>query len=437
MKPLRLSIACLALVAFARAAAADDFIERLDDYLAVSAFHGFLRARVSGLLDVEGYYVTQPAPGLIETDHDFLFNPRLTLFLDAQAGTHVYAFAQARLDRGFDPQDGGAQVRLDEYALRVSPWADGSFNVQVGKFATVVGNWVPRHHSWEDPFITPPLPYSNVTAISDKRAPSSPQDFLANSGKPGAEGEYTAGDDDDEDDDDSDEYSTPSAAARSEKYERNPIIWGPSYTSGLSLFGRIGKFDYAAEVKNASLSSPPDSWDASETGFEHPTFSSRLGFRPNEMWNLGFSASAGPYLLPEAASTLPAGYGIGDYRELLLGQDISFAWHHLQFWAECYETRFQVPTVGNADTVAWYLEAKYKFTAQLFGALRWNQQLFATVPDGEGDRDPWGNNIWSVDIAAGYRFTPYTQLKLQYSLSHQDSVSAYSNTIAAQFTVRF
>jgi len=316
------------------------------------------------------------------------------------------------------------------------PWDDGRFNVQVGKFATVVGNWVPRHHSWEDPFITPPLPYENVTAISDKRAPSSPQDFLGNSAKPDVE-EYADGDDDDGD---SDEYSTPSTAnaAPSEKYERNPIIWGPSYASGVSLFGRMGKFDYAAEAKNASLSSSPDSWDATQTGFNHPTFSSRLGFRPNEMWNLGFSASAGPYLLPEAGPTLPDGHGIGDYREILLGQDISFAWHHLQFWAECYETRFQVPTVGDADTVAWYLEAKYKFTPQLFGALRWNQQLFATVPDGEGGSAPWGDNIWSIDMATGYRFTPYTQLKLQYSLGHQDSAaSPYSNTVAAQFTVRF
>ena len=74
-------------------------------------------------------------------------------------------------------------------------------------------------------------------------------------------------------------------------------------------------------------------------GFEHPTFSGRVGVRPNEMWNLGFSASAGPYLLSEAAPTLPVGRSIGDYRELLLAQDASFAWHHLQLWAEVFETR--------------------------------------------------------------------------------------------------
>src|SRR5204863_8577368 len=86
--------------------------------------------------------------------------------------------------------------------------------------------------------------------------------------------------------------------------------------------------------------------------------------RPNEMWNLGFSASAGPYLIPDAAPTLPGGRGISDYRELVLAQDISFAWHHLQLWAEFYEARFEVPRIGNADTFASYIEAKYKITSQ-------------------------------------------------------------------------
>ena len=77
---------------------------------------------------------------------------------------------------------------------------------------------------------------------------------------------------------------------------RNPIIWGPDYTSGVSVFGRIGKFDYAAELKNTSLSARPEYWSAAEVQWEHPTVSGRVGFRPNQMWNLGFSASVGSYL---------------------------------------------------------------------------------------------------------------------------------------------
>jgi hypothetical protein len=291
--------------------------------------------------------------------------------------------------------------------LRITPWEDGRFNLQAGTFATVVGNWVPRHLSWENPFINAPLVYENVTSIQDKSAPFSPFDFIY--------GLYFY-----------------------EKYAFNPVIWGPSYASGISVSGRLGRFDYAAEMKNASLSSRPESWHLTQVGFENPTFSGRAGFRPNQAWNFGLSASEGPYFRPEAEPTLPRDRNIGDYREFVLGQDVSFAWHHLQLWAEFYEARFQVPRVGNADTFAYYVEAKYKFTPQLFGALRWNQQLFSNVNDGFGGRVRWSQDLARIDVAATYRFTSHTQLKLQYSFQQETTGPGNDNhMLAAQFTMRF
>jgi hypothetical protein len=385
----------------------DDVFDRLDNTLTISAFQDNLRARLSGTLDLEFYNFQQPAPGLIDSHIDNLFNPRLTLFLDAQLGSQLYFFSQARLDRGFDPSDHGAEVRLDEYALRFTPWPDGRFTLQAGKFATVVGNWVPRHLSWENPFINAPLVYENVTAIQDKAAPYSPLAFIYNP--------YLY-----------------------QKYTFNPVIWGPSYASGISVSGRVGQFDYAAEMKNASLSSRPESWYITENGFDNPTFSGRIGFRPNEGWNFGFSSSEGPYFRREAEPTLPPGRDIGDYREFVLGQDASFAWRHLQVWAEFYEARFEIPNVGDADTFAYYLEAKYKFMPQLFGAIRWNQQLFSTISNGYGGQERWSPDLSRIDFAATYRLTTHAQVKLQYSFQHENTAPGHDNhLLATQFTVRF
>src|SRR5258708_26337082 len=99
----------------------DDALDRLDSTLTISGFQDNFRARLSGTIDLEFYNFEQPAPGLIDSSSDNLFNPRLTLFLDAQIGSQIYFFAQARLDHGFDPSDQGAQVRLDEYTLRITP----------------------------------------------------------------------------------------------------------------------------------------------------------------------------------------------------------------------------------------------------------------------------------------------------------------------------
>ena len=384
---------------------AQDFLDRVDEALTFTGFNNNVRARVSGTLDLEGYAFSGPAPGLIRTTSDALFNPRLSLFLDAQVGPAVYVFTQTRVDRDFDPTDHGAQIRLDEYAVRVTPWEDGRFTVQAGQFSTVIGNWVPRHLSWDNPFINAPLPYENITAIEDRSAPYA--GYL-------------------------------SVGIPADKYEYNPVIWGPSYATGVSVAGRIGKFDYAAEVKNASLSSRPESWPITRMDFDNPTVSGRVGFRPNETWTFGFSASDGTYFRPEAMRTLPFGRDIGDYHERLLGQDIGFAWHHWQLWAEFFEARFEIPGFSDADTFAYYLEAKYKFTPQLFGAIRWNQQFFGDVTNNYGGTAPWGRDLWRADLAAGYRFTAHTQLKVQYSVQRDNyGIRDLTHMVAAQFTVRF
>ena len=155
------------------------------------------------------------------------------------------------------------------------------------------------------------------------------------------------------------------------------------------------------------------------------------------MWNLGFSASAGPYLLDEAAWSIPAGRELGDYRQFVLGQDISFAWRRFQLWAEVFQSRFEVPNIGDADSLSYYLEAKYKITPQLFAALRWNQQFFGEIPD-EDHFAKWGNDISRLDAVLGYRFTNYLQLKAQYTFSHEGAALHQNGHLAAgQFTVKF
>ena len=412
-------VLCFCLAAGATAASgADDFIDRVDEALTWAGCHNQLRARLSGTLSLEGYHFTSSPPGLISTEDSSLGETRLSLFLDAQLGAQVYFFAQSQLDHGFDPSDGDWEWRLDEYALRLSPRADGAFHLQFGKFATVVGNWVPRHLAWDNPFVTAPLPYENLTGMWDV-APVRSLDTLLTWAfiKP----------------------QTPPRSESADKALRLPIIWGASYTTGAAISGVMGRVDYAFEIKNAALASRPEEWDASESQWQDPTISGRLGYRPDERWNLGFSASSGSYLSAAARSKLPAGRSGDEYQEVVLGQDIGYAWHRLQFWAECYEASFKIPRIGQAKTVAYYLEAKYRFTPRFFGALRWNQQLYGSLEDARGDSVRWGRDVWRLDFGAGYRFTAHAAVKLQYS--HQfggiGTHDQHSDTLAGQFVLRF
>ena len=409
-----LAIACALATA---AHASEEFFDRLSDSLVFSTDDGALRARVSGTLDLEAYHVQAPAPGLIFTADESLFNPRLTVFLDAQAGERVYFFAQARVDRGFDPTDRHVRGRLDEYAVRIGPWDGVKFNIQAGKFATVVGNWVPRHGSWENPFVTAPLAYEQLTGIWDSVAARSSGTLLGwahvGTGSTAAE-----------------EYA--------DKHLRSPIIWGPAYSTGIAMFAEVGKFSGALEVKNAALPISPKGWDATRRSFEHPTVNARVTWQPNVMWRLGMSASTGPYLRPSATPTLAQGHGLGDYQQVLVAQEISFAWHHWQVWAEVFQSRFEIPIVGDAEVVSGYAELKYRFTPVFAGALRWNFQHYGTISAASGGRVQWGRDVQRIDFAPSWRFSANSQLKLQLSLQHEPGAPRRnSRIIAAQFTVRF
>jgi hypothetical protein len=390
----------------------DAALNALDEHLTLSAFNGTVRARLSGLLDLEEYALTRPAPALINSRHAFLFNPRLSFFLDVNIGPRLYGFVQARIDRRFDPSDKPIQTRLDEYFLRynVLDKQPLTLAVQAGKFATVVGNWTPRHLSWDNPFINAPLPYENITSAADLEAPESPIDFGFFRGGP------------------------------SFKFTWVPVIWGPSYASGIAAAGQVAEhFDFAFELKNAAISSRPEQWDATTRDWSHPTFSGRLGWRPCLEWNLGVSGSEGAYMTDGAASTLPSGRGLGDYRQLTLGQDIAYAHGHWQVWAEAFESRFQVPNVGDADTFVYYVEARYQLCTELWAGVRWNQQLFGKIPDGFGGEQVWGNNLWRTDLVLGCRLNEHFQAKVQYSYGreHDPGGERGVQVGAVQITTKF
>ena len=385
------------------------WLDRLDDSLFLTTRDGTFRTDLSVLAALELYSTGRRPPGLLFGSDPQSINPRLSLYLDTRLGNHLYSLVQVRWDRGFDPfakPDGTA--RFDEYLLRYTPFTEPWINIQAGKFATVFGQWVHRHDSWNNPFINAPLPYENVFTITDKTVPANATAFLNRRKLPDRKADWLT------------------------------TLWGPSYTSGASVFGRLQKLDYALEVKNASLSSRPTVWDATDHNWSDPTVTARLGTRPNAAWNLGTSFSRGGYLIANPALTLPAGRRTSDFPQTTIATDISYAWHHWQFWAEVIGTRFAVPNVGNADTLSYFLEAKYKLTTSLFTAVRWNQQFFGKVPDGTGATQRWDQDAWRIDASLGWRIDRHLQTKLQYSYTHQQGPLLQADQLlAAQLTVKF
>ena len=400
----------LAVAAEARASreGVDAVLDRVGEALVFTSPGGTLQATVSGLVDVEAYWIDGSPPGLVFSDDEIFIQPRLTVFLDAQIGRRVSAFVQARADRGFDPGSEDPDARLDEYLLRLAVLEPGKFDVQVGKFATVVGGWPRRHDSWHNPFINAPLPYENVTAISDDAAPPSVEAFLARKDLVDLKRRWV------------------------------PIVWGPSYASGAAAFLRLAPFDFALEVKNAALSSRPSVWNDHDERWRQPTVGGRVGSTPGPAWSLGASASHGPYLRAAAGDSLPAGGDLEDFDQTTVALDMAWSARRFETWGEVFASRFEVPRVGDADTLAYYVEARYKPALLWFAAVRWNQQLFDEVADGAGSTTEWDRDVWRIDLALGLRPARHLQAKLQYGFTERRGPIEQGQQLAAvQLTMQF
>jgi hypothetical protein len=356
------------------------------------------QARLGARTIAECWHASRPAPGLLLFDDREFFAPRLDLSGDFRVGSRLSGAVLARWDRGFDPgsrEEG--EFRLDEAFLRLQFFEDQRLQLQLGKFPTVFGNWVARHDFWDNPFLDAPLPYNSIVGVTDGVAPA----------------------------------ATPAVVARRDLPDNKRTwvapIWGPSYASGFSLFGSTVHWDYAAEVKNAALSSRPDEWNPGRRNFSDPTITGRIGWRPDAATAIGLSASHGAYL--QENGVVPAGASAGDFDQTSLGADFRWAHHDLILTGEVIASRFETPA-GDLDLLAYYLEGRWKFQPGMWVAARWGQMFFDDVP-GAGGRDvSWDRDTWRAEIALGWRVTERLLLKAQYSHTHEAGGGAQGGNAA-------
>lgn len=412
---MRAACAVFVVVAIAASVRAD-VLDELDRRLTYR--HDWLALDLSGEANVEGYLGSGHPTGLIFGGNPDAVAPRFTLFLDAHLGRHVYGFVQTSVDRGFDPLlEPNGQVRADQYLLRWSPLDGQQLHLQIGKFATVIGGWAPRHPVWDNAFVTAPLPYEYVTDIGDAAAPRTVATMVDR---------------------------------RNDVDKKRlwvPMVWGPVYASGAAAFGHVDRFDYAVEVKNAAPSSRPEVWSLDDRGFSDPTVGGRVGVRPRPGWSVGVSGAVGPYLRQRASASL-GDRNPGDFLQTLVGADAGMAFRRLELWAEILASRFDVPIACgrcageprrvDADTLAYYLEGRYEILPGLFGAVRVAQQVFGNVREGNGQRRAVDRDAWRVDGAIAYRPTRHVQLKLQYGYIDQTATQTQGpQMVAMQASVRF
>lgn len=330
-------------------------------------------------------------PAFLEFDDGFFYEPSLALSLDYLPNDSFYLHATARADRGFDPgTEPSGDYRLDELILRYRPFADRRLSLQAGKFPSVIGNWIPNHQFYDDPFLLPPLPYGAVNGLAVNNPQGNSPQGIQNRARSGTNFIHET----------KDLWSS--------------IIWGPAYSNGISVSGNQGKIDYALEIKNSGLGSQPEEWDFGKGDFSTPTISGRFGLRPNAAWNFGFSASHGFYLNTSASDVLPPGIFRNDFTQTLLGLDLRWASRDWIISGEAFFTSYETLD-EDLESFSYYLQARYKAAPGIWIAARFGQTLSNEVSVPSGGQEPWTPDYIRAELAVGWRITPETLLKGQYA----------------------
>ena len=358
--------------------------ERLAVPMVVATPTGDPWAQLSVLAEVTGYLADTPPQGLLFDADGAFVQPRIALMVDAGWGPRLSGHVLLQMDRGFDPgRHADGEARFDEYYLQAELLEAARLQVRIGKFLTAFGGWVSRHQSIDNPLISAPVAYGDMTTITDNAVPMN-VDVLVNRRN-----------------------------LAEQKRTWLPVVWGPSYTSGLSLAAGRGDVDVVVEVKNSALSSRPETWDLVTDGFPtDPTITARMAWHPAPEWTTGLSFSRGPYLRKSARDSLPAGTGIDDVHQVTTAFDLAFERRRLQIWLELMTTRFDVPRIGDAELIAGFIETRYKIAPRWWLAARWNRTVFDHVT---GSERSWDRHHTRIDAGIGFRPDANLTVKLEYN----------------------
>jgi hypothetical protein len=322
---------------------------------------------------------------------------RLNFSLELRAATALSFLTEIRSDNLDAPRP---------YALylRLRPFRERAFDVQVGRIPPVFGTFSRRLYEYDNPLIGYPLPYQYPTSLRPDSAPRGMEQLLHYRGY-GARVVYPIG---------NREYSTGLAQV-------NPLRWD----TGVEV--RIGDdpLQLAVALTQGTVSNPR--FEDDNSGKQ---IAGRLGIRPAFGVKLGFSAARGDYVSDEVKFELPDGAS-SDSHETALGLDSEIATGPWLLRVEAIWTRWDVPSLAtDLDALGWTAEGRYKIAAGFWLAARYSGATFESIDLPTG-ADTWDAPVRRIEAGVGYTFYRRLMAKLVVQHNERDGGRRDAQTLPA------
>jgi class 3 adenylate cyclase len=367
------------------------------------------RLDVSGRLIIEAFAPGDDGSGLIAENDSFLAG-RLSLFLDATFGYHLWATVELRADRGEAPSNQALTGRLEQAFVVVSPWQDRRLEFQVGRFLSPFGGWPQRHDTTSDAFIRPPIPYDYRTMICPTFAPRGVDGFVRWKDVP--------------------HLFRPTGA---------PAVWAAPYQNGAMAVVRHRKITAKLAAFGSAPSSEPFEWGYWPGEEYQASWVADLEYRVNAATHLGVSFNRGPYQQTVTEPRLPPGTSVNDFDQELWSVHGSWIRGWTQIRAEVVIDSWEVPSIAEpAKDSSYLLEIKQKLRPGWAVSARWSAIRFNSLEVSSRLREPWDYDIDRLQLAVVYSLMRNLELHGEATWNRLDApIDPDDNLVALQLRMLF
>jgi hypothetical protein len=352
------------------------------------------RVTVSG--DISAGYGSAD-PGFFnytDYEHSALRLFRVDVAGAVKAGPHFTLLAEIRSEN-FDT------VRPYALYLRIRPWTNRDFDIQVGRVPPTFGAFARRTYANDNPLIGYPLAYQYLTTIRPDSVPGSADELLAKRST-GWFVRYVHGDQ---------TFST-----------GVPLVSAFRWDTGVQAHTTIGVLSLTAAVTAGTVSNPLFSDD--NLGRQ---LVGRVELRPVAGLILGSSLAHGPFVSTTAARAAVGDGHDTEFTQTAWGGDAEYSRDHYLLRLETIVSRWRLPMAlpppnqralqTPLSALSTSAEGRYKLRPDFYVAARYDYLGFSELTGTTGTL-PWDAPVTRIEIGGGYSIQ--RNLLLKGSIQHDD-----------------
>ena len=341
--------------------------------------------------------------------HSALRLLRLDLSTAIKAGPHFTVLGEVR-------SENLGSVRPYALYLRIRPWTNRDFDVQVGRVPPTFGAFARRTYANDNPLIGYPLAYQYLTSLRPDSLPASADELLRKRGL-GWLLNYSVGD--------------------QTKDHGVPLVSAFTWDTGVQAHTTVGILSASVAVTAGTVSNP---LFADDNGGRQ--VAGRVEVRPVPGLIVGTSLARGPFVA-QSAVRAAVGDARGDFAQTAWGGDVEYSRDHYIARVETIVSRWEVPIAptpagqlaldGPLGAVSLSLEGRYKVRPGLYVAARAEHLGFSAVTSSTQTL-PWDAPVNRIELGAGYSIQ--RNLLLKGSYQHNDRDGGPLTRIARMFAAQ-